>query len=63
MQRARDTGLRAGRVSGVMGHDVGEALDLTGWVVSREGMVHAPKRGASGAGGRHEGEIHGGLSL
>lgn len=63
VQRAWDAGLRAGRVARVVGHDVGEALDLAGRMMARDGMVHAPEGGPGGAWRRHEWEVYWGLGL
>lgn len=59
----RDAGLRAGGLARVVRHDVGEALHLAGGVVARQRVVHAAQRGAGGARGRHEGQVHRRLRL
>lgn len=49
VQRAWDAGFGARRVTRVVRHDVGKALDFTGRMVSWDGMVHSPKGSPCGA--------------
>lgn len=63
VQGPGQVGFGAGRVSRGMRHDVSEALGLAGGVMSGQGVVHGPQRGARWPRGGHEWEIHGRLSL
>ena len=63
VQGPGQVGFGAGRVSGRVRHDVGEALGLAGGVMAGQGVLHGPQRGARRPRGGHEGEIHGGLRL
>lgn len=42
VQRSGDAGFRARWLSWVVRHDVWKALYFTGWMMPRDGMVHAP---------------------
>lgn len=63
MQGPGQVGFGAGRVSGRVGHDVGEALRLAGRVVAGQGVLQGAQRRARRPRGGHERQLHRRLSL
>ena len=63
VERARQAGLRAGRVPGRMRQDVGEPLRLTRRVVAGQRVLQATQGCPGRPGRRYEGQVHRRLSL